>query len=125
VVLGRPAIRIVFEHGKFDAAAGDLTADVLKAYAVALPAYVVAEVISRGLIAMRGTRTPLMTNMAQLGGCALIIALLIHSRGAVAIPIALAVSASVETVVLGTVLAVKLRGRERAARRTRATAAGA
>ncbi|MEA2530273.1 MAG: putative peptidoglycan lipid flippase, partial [Thermomicrobiales bacterium] len=40
VVLGRPTIRILFEHGEFDVAAGSLTYDVLTAYAVALPAYV-------------------------------------------------------------------------------------
>jgi putative peptidoglycan lipid II flippase len=109
VVLGKPMVQAVFQHGKFDAEAGDLTAKLLIAYAVALPAYVATEVITRGLIALHDTRTPLATNTVQLLGRALIIALLISSKGAVAIPIAFAVSASIETVVLGTVLTAKLR----------------
>lgn len=114
IVLGRTTIRVLFEHDAFDAAAGSLTYDVLVAYAVALPAYVATEVITRALIALRDTRTPLMTNTLQLAGRALLIALLLDSQGAVAIPIAFAVTASIETVVLGGVLLVKLRQRETA-----------
>ena len=60
--LGREMIRVVFEQGKFDAVAGDLTYDVLTIYALGLPAYVATEVITRGLISLRDTRTPLITN---------------------------------------------------------------
>jgi putative peptidoglycan lipid II flippase len=109
--LGRLAIRTLFEHGKFGAEAGDLTAKVLTAYAVALPFYVGSEVITRGLIALRDTRTPLITNTFQILARAAIIAALIGSRGVVAIPIAFALSASVETLVLGGVLALKLKRR--------------
>src|SRR5205823_3961365 len=112
IVLGRPTIRILFEHGEFDAAAGSLTYHVLKAYAFALPLYVATEVITRGLIALRDTRTPLLTNFLQLCGRAVLIALLLDRRGAVAIPIAFAVTASIEAVALGAVLWTKLRGRE-------------
>ncbi len=104
---------ILFEHGKFDAAAGALTYAVLVPYAVALPAYVATEVIVRGLIALRDTRTPLLTNTAQLAGRAAIIALLLGSIGVLAIPVAFAVTASVETVILGVVLLLKLRHRMR------------
>jgi len=118
VFLGRQTIRMLFEHGKFDAAAGSLTYDVLTAYAVALPFYVASEVISRGLIALRDTRTPLLTNTAQLAGRAAIVALALDAWGAVAIPIAFAATASIETFVLGAVLALKLRRRLRGANRT-------
>jgi putative peptidoglycan lipid II flippase len=111
--LGRPVIRMLFEHGKFDAAAGSLTFDVLRVYAVALPAYVGTEVITRGLIALRDTRTPLLTNAAQLGGRAVIMSAMVGSLGVVAIPLSLAVSASVETALLLTVLMVKVRRRSR------------
>jgi putative peptidoglycan lipid II flippase len=113
IVLGKPMIQAVFQHGKFDASAGDLTAKILTAYAIALPAYVATEVITRGLIALHDTRTPLATNSAQLAARALIIALLIQDRGAVAIPIAFAVSASLETIALGTILILKLLRRSR------------
>jgi putative peptidoglycan lipid II flippase len=63
--LGRPVIRILFVHGQFHAAAGALTYAVLTPYALALPAYVATEVLTRGLIALRDTRTPLATNTAR------------------------------------------------------------
>jgi putative peptidoglycan lipid II flippase len=111
LLLSRPTIRILFEHGKFDAAAGSLTYTVLIPYALALPAYVGTEVIVRGLIALRDTRTPLLTNSLQLAGRAAIVALLLGSIGVLAIPVAFAVTASIETVALGIVLLIKLQRR--------------
>jgi putative peptidoglycan lipid II flippase len=111
--LGRSVIRILFERGQFGVAAGDLTYAVLLTYAVALPAYVGAEVISRGLIALRDTRTPLVTNLLQLAGRAAIMSLLVGRYGVVTIPAALAVTATLETLLLGGVLWVRLRGSPR------------
>ena len=112
-LLGRPLVHLLFEHGKFDAAAGTLTFNVLKVYASALPAYVGAEVVTRGLIAMRDTRTPLLTNTAQLLSRALMMSLLITTRGVLAIPLSMAVMASLETMVLLVVLLLKVRQRLR------------
>ncbi|HLF79893.1 MAG TPA: murein biosynthesis integral membrane protein MurJ [Dehalococcoidia bacterium] len=114
-LLGRQMISTVFEQGKFDAAAGDLTFDLLLIYAVALPAYVATEVVTRGLISLRDTRTPLLTNALQMAGRGLIMAALISDRGATAIPIAFAVTASIETVLLATVFLTKLQLRVSAA----------
>lgn len=112
--LGRTTIRILFERGRFDASAGDLTYAVLVAYAIALPAYVGTEVITRGLIALRDTRTPLLTNSLQLAGRAALLTILIEQIGVVAIPTALAVTAGVETLLLGAVLLLKIQRRMRA-----------
>jgi putative peptidoglycan lipid II flippase len=109
--LGRFIIRILFERGEFNAVAGDLTYAVLIAYAVALPAYVGTEVIARGLVSLRDTRTPLVTNIFQLLGRITIMSLFISSHGILAIPIALAVTATLETLLLGTILLTKLNRR--------------
>jgi putative peptidoglycan lipid II flippase len=111
LVLGRLTIRVLFEHGEFDAAAGSLTYNVLAVYALALPAYVCTEVVTRGLIALRDTRTPLFTNLVQTAGRAAIMAALIGSIGVVAVPAAFAITAAIETVVLGGVLLAKLQRR--------------
>jgi putative peptidoglycan lipid II flippase len=111
VLLGRTIIRVLFEHGKYGAGASDLTYNVLVAYAIALPAYVATEVVTRGLISLRDTRTPLLTNTMQIAGRAAIMVLFVGSAGVIAIPRAFAVMATVETLVLGGVLLVKLRGR--------------
>ena len=111
ILLGRPTIRILFEHGEYNAAAGDLTYLVLIVYAIALPSYVITEVVTRGLIALRDTRTPLITNTAQLIARPILILLLIDRFGIVSIPAAFAISATVETIVLTIVLLTKLRRR--------------
>jgi putative peptidoglycan lipid II flippase len=113
IVLGRPTIRILFEHGEFTAAAGDLTYQVLVAYAIGLPFYVATEVITRGLIALRDTRTPLFTNSGQLVLRIVLITLLIGQMGTVAIPTAFAISASLETLILGTIMFSRLQSRVR------------
>ena len=111
MLLGRPVIRLLFERGKFDAAAGNLTFSVLSVYAVALPAYVATELVTRGLIALRDTRTPLITNTLQLIGRTVIMYLLFAQLGVVSVPLAFAITASVETITLTTVLLLKLRRR--------------
>lgn len=111
LLLGRPVIRMLFEHGQFDAAAGDLTYRVLTIYAVGLPAYVMTEVVTRGLIALRDTRTPLFTNTGQLLARVTIIALLIEQLGVLAIPAAFAITASLEAVVLTAILLLRLQRR--------------
>lgn len=111
LLLGRPTIRILFERGEFTSAAGDLTFSVLVAYAIALPAYVATEVITRGLISLRDTRTPLFTNSGQLIARILLISLLLPRMDVVAIPAAFAISATLETLTLATVLFQKLRSK--------------
>ena len=111
MLFGRPVIHLLFEHGKFDAAAGALTYAVLVPYAIALPAYVGTEVLTRGLIALRDTRTPLLTNSVQLAGRTALILLLLVPLGVLAIPTAFAIAASAETLALATVLLLKLRRR--------------
>ena len=111
ILLGRPVIEILFERGKFDAVAGDLTNSVLTVYALGLPAYVATELVTRGLIALRDTRTPLVTNTLQLIGRAALMAALIPQIGIIAVPTAFAITAGVETILLTTALLIKLRRR--------------
>ena len=111
IVLGRPLIRVLFEHGRFDATAGGLTYTVLVAYALGLPAYIATEMLTRGLISLRDTRTPLLTNTMQFAGRALLLMWLLPSIGVVAIPIAFAVTSMVEALLLGAVLLSKIRHR--------------
>jgi putative peptidoglycan lipid II flippase len=109
--LGRPTIRILFEHGEFTHAAGDLTYSVLVAYALGLPAYVATEVITRGLISLRDTRSPLLTNSGQLILRIILISILLNKLGAVAIPAAFAIASTAEALAQAFILFVKLRGR--------------
>jgi putative peptidoglycan lipid II flippase len=115
VMLGRPVIRILFEHGEFSAGAGDLTARVLAIYALGLPAYVATEVLVRALIAMRDARTQLITNTLQLLLRAALVAIFLERLDARAIPMAFAVSAAIETLALLVITFGRLRLRLRTA----------
>jgi putative peptidoglycan lipid II flippase len=107
--LGRDLVRFLFERGRFSADAGSLTYAILLAYTFGLPAYIATDLIARGLTALRDTLTPLLTNCGQLAGRIWLITLLLDQQGAVAIPLAFAISSAVETLVLGAVLTYKLR----------------
>jgi putative peptidoglycan lipid II flippase len=106
---GRFAIWLLFERGAFDAAAGDLTYALLVAYSTALPAAVATEILTRALIALHDTRTPLLTNLGQLAGRLALIPLLLPSVGVLSIPLAFMLTSSVEALVLGGLLRRRLR----------------
>ncbi len=103
LLIGRPIIRIFFERGAFDAAAGDLTYSILAVFALGLPCYVATEVLTRAFAARLDTRTPLLTNLIQLTLRIGLMATLITPLGVIAVPLAFMISSTVETIVLGIV----------------------
>jgi putative peptidoglycan lipid II flippase len=108
---GRDVIRVLFERGEFTAVAGEATFSALLIYALGLPSHIATEIVSRGLIAMRDTRTPLFTNAGQLVMRTALMAFFVPRIGLYAIPLALVVSSTLETIVLSIILAIKLRRR--------------
>jgi len=57
-LLARPLMEALFQYGAFDAHAAAMSALALMAYAVALPAFVLAKQLSSALFALQDTRTP-------------------------------------------------------------------
>lgn len=110
VLLARPVVRLLFEHGAFDAKAGSLTSRQIVIYALGLPFFAVTEILTRGLTALRDTRTPLLTNLAQLTLRGAICALLLDRFGVAIIPAAFVLSSIVETVILGAALGRRAAG---------------
>ncbi len=109
VAFGQPLISALFQRGRFDATASALTYTLLVVYAFGLPAYIGTEVITRCLIALHDTRTPLATNCLQLIGRMVMIPLLLDQMGIVAVALSFAISSIGETMLLGGVLVFKLR----------------
>jgi putative peptidoglycan lipid II flippase len=107
--LGRPMIGLLFERGAFDRAAADLTAQMLAAYALGLPAYVLTEVATRALVARYDTLSAMFANIVQLGLRIGLLVVLIEPLGPIAIPIAHVISSVVETLILLVVLYVRTR----------------
>ncbi|RLT21313.1 MAG: murein biosynthesis integral membrane protein MurJ [Chloroflexi bacterium] len=102
--LGRWGIQIVLERGAFDAAAGDRVFVIWQWYVLGLPAFVLTELLSRMLNAMRDTRTPLLTNTAQLGAKWALLMNWGPVAAGLAVPIAHVVTCYAETVVLAMVV---------------------
>ncbi|MCX7902503.1 MAG: hypothetical protein N2483_09540, partial [Burkholderiaceae bacterium] len=111
---GRTLVRLLFERGRFDAAAGDLTTMLFVVYLAGLPVYVATEVLTRGLIALHDTQTPLVTNCAQLAGRGALIWMWLEPWGVAAIPAAFAITSALETTALGAALAWQMRQRREA-----------
>jgi putative peptidoglycan lipid II flippase len=111
VVLAQPIVDLLFVHGAFDAAAGSLTARLVVIYALGLPVYAATEVLTRALIALHDTRTPLITNTIQLGVRIVIMAALLAELGVEVVPVAFAVSSALESAILGVVLWRRVRRR--------------
>jgi putative peptidoglycan lipid II flippase len=65
IVLGKPLVSMLLEHGSFTKANADLTADVLRWFAVGLPAFSLYLLFVRGYTAMQNTRTPFIINVGE------------------------------------------------------------
>lgn len=109
LLLGRPAVRLLFERGRYTAAMGDLTSEVLAIYALALPAAIVGEVATAALLALRDTRSPLLVNCLQLFCRAALVPLLLPTLGVLAIPSAFALASLLESALLLAILHRSLR----------------
>lgn len=109
LVLGRWMVTLLYEHGEYTRADGDLTYTLVFAFLWGLPFYAVTEVLTRGLLALHDTRSPLFTNLVQLIFRGLAMWLLIDRWGLTVIPWSLSISAGIETIILGYILMRRVR----------------
>ena len=66
VLLARPLMSALFEYGDFKRA-GPLTADILRALALGLPAFSIYLFVLRGFYALKDTKTPFLVNLLENG----------------------------------------------------------
>lgn len=78
IVLGEPAIRLVFEHGQFDAEDTRQTATVLSIVALSMLAYGVRDLFTRVFYAQNKSRVPLLVTIVSIGTTLLFNSLLIR-----------------------------------------------
>lgn len=114
-LLGRPAIRLLFQHGAFDAHSSSVTYLALLGYAIALPGQALASLLSLTFYAMKNALLPLLTCavslLAHIGGILLFFQLFSGSRQILAIPLGLAVDGCASTLLLGLLLFLALRSK--------------
>ncbi|HZD18418.1 MAG TPA: murein biosynthesis integral membrane protein MurJ [Actinomycetota bacterium] len=66
LVLARPIVRLLLEHGATKAVSGALVSDVLVAFAIGLLAFSSFQLLLRAYYSMQDTRTPALVNMGAL-----------------------------------------------------------
>jgi putative peptidoglycan lipid II flippase len=112
VILGRPMIHLLFQHGAFGTHSAQLTYIALIGYAIALPGSAAGDLISRGFLALKDARTPLYTNIFALlsrwGLIVLLLYLFPPQLAILSIPLALAGSSTAEAVLLSLILLWRL-----------------
>src|SRR6476660_4251660 len=66
VVLGRPIVALVFEHGKFTSFDTVQTANALAAYSLGLAGYAAVKVLSPAFYALHDARTPMLISVGSI-----------------------------------------------------------
>jgi putative peptidoglycan lipid II flippase len=105
ILLATPVVRLLFQHGAFDARSTQLVAGALVFYAVGIAAHAAVEILSRGFYALADTKTPVQVAVLAMLVNVVLAALLVwpfELRG-------LATAASVAAFVEFTLLVVLLR----------------
>jgi putative peptidoglycan lipid II flippase len=68
IVLARPIVELLYEHGRFTAADTEATAAALRLYAVGLVGYSAARIISPAFYALRQSQTAVAVSVATITG---------------------------------------------------------
>jgi putative peptidoglycan lipid II flippase len=66
LVLARPIVGLLFQHGEFDVRAGDLTAAALEGYALGIPAAGAVILLTRASYALGNTSLPVRVGLAMV-----------------------------------------------------------
>jgi len=109
ILLGDRVTRLLFARGAYADADAAITARLAIVFALGLPFYAVSEVATRALVAMRDARSPLLVNIVQSGLRITLMLTLVGTAGVLVIAWSLAVTASLECLVLLVIVARRLR----------------
>jgi putative peptidoglycan lipid II flippase len=66
IVLGRPIVGLIFEHGKFTSFDTLHTANALAAYSIGLAGYAAVKVLSPAFYALNDARTPMLVSLGSI-----------------------------------------------------------
>ena len=112
-VFGKPAIHLLFQHGKFTAHSSALTSMALYGYAVGLPGATASALLVTCFYALKDARTPLFIALAALLVRIALLLLLFHwlsGRDTIlAIPLAASIADTVAATLLSVILFARLR----------------
>jgi putative peptidoglycan lipid II flippase len=108
-------IRLLFQHGAFDAHSSVLTNWALLGYVIGLPGIAASELLANGFFGLKDTTTPLVTNTFALVTRYCLILLFLHMLSGIwvilAIPLATSASATADVVLMVAILLWRLRSK--------------
>ena len=110
IALSRPIIRLLLEHGSFDAAATKSAADTFALMTISLVAFAAFQQLMRAFYSMQDTRTPFYVNLATNGANIVAAIPMYHWLGVPGLGLAHSVSYFTGTAVGGAVLRARLGG---------------
>ena len=115
VILGKPVIHLLFQHGAFTRHSSSLTYLALIGYAIGLPGVVAGDLLARSFYALKDARTPLFTNIFALivrfGFIIFLLKLLAGASVLLAIPLAASGALTAEALLLCLLLFLRLRAK--------------
>ena len=112
MVLARPIVELLFEHGRFTAADTEATAAALRLYAVGLVGYSAARIISPTFYALRQSQTAVAVSVATIAGNVLLSILLVILMGFRGLALATSIAALGNGALLVVLLRRRLKGIE-------------
>ncbi len=92
MVIGLPVVKLLFEHGKFDAAASLMTNQALFYYSLGLPAYAMAKIFANAFYSFQDTKTPVKTALWSMILHVILCVLLMYPMGVGGLALATAVA---------------------------------
>ncbi len=104
VVLAQPAVRLLFQHGAFDAESTALVTEALTVFAIAIAAHSGIEILSRGFYALSDTKTPVQLSVMAMALNLVLSAVLVRPLGLRGLAGATSVAAIFECSMLAYVL---------------------
>ena len=93
IVLARPIVELLFEHGRFTTADTEVTAALLRFYAVGLVGYSAARIASPTFYALRQSRTAVAVSLATIAGNVALSVTLVAFMGLRGLALATAIAA--------------------------------
>ncbi len=109
-LIREPIARFIYERGTFDENSTDLVAVPLAWFSLGLVGYALTEILTRVFYATRDTRTPVITGVLTVIANLFLCALLIDSLGHAGLALALSVTTAAEAVILWLFLRLRAGG---------------
>jgi len=108
IVLGRPIVALIFEHGKFTGYDTIQTADALAAYSIGLAGYAAVKVLSPAFYALKDARTPMLVSLGSIVVNYLMNSILVRRYGHVGLAMSTSIVALVNFALLMILMRRKL-----------------